>query len=82
MKIKVKIYSGLKRYISPSAKELGNKEEWEIPAGSTVGDVLDRLGFPSIVVVAISVNSVISRDKNRALKEGDQVALRPPLSGG
>lgn len=55
-------------------------------AGATAGDLLDRLReeFPELDGAgrfAIAVNSDYT-DPGRALADGDEVALIPPVSGG
>jgi len=54
--------------------------------GATAGDLLDGLyaDFPSLRGsgrIAIAVNSEYT-DKRHPLREGDEVALIPPVSGG
>ena len=56
----------------------------ELPAGSTVGDLLERLArdmpdLPTGVAAAVD-RAYASRD--RALRGGEEVALIPPVSGG
>lgn len=57
-----------------------------VDAGATAGDLLDGLyaDFPSLRGsgrIAIAVNSEYT-DKSHQLREGDEVALIPPVSGG
>ena len=57
----------------------------DLPEGSTVGDLLARLGVHSPMVEthdnAVSVNAEYA-GLNRSLSENDEVGLLPPVSGG
>lgn len=70
---------GMLRDLLPAGDSL------EVPAGATVADVLERCrsmvsGFPwSSIAVAVNREYVGSA---HALREGDEVALLPPVSGG
>ena len=70
-------------------RELANKREEpiEVPKGATVQQLFDRCaeGFPQLKdfddVIAIGVNhSFAARDQ--VLRDGDEVAMMPPVSGG
>lgn len=67
---------------------LGNSTlEQEVPVGTTVGQVLDRLiaDNPSLAsaraVVSFSVNRTYA-SADTVLNAGDEVAFIPPVSGG
>ena len=57
----------------------------DLPGGSTVADLLARLGVSSPTVVslgiAVSVNAEYA-ERNRVLRDNDEVGLLPPVSGG
>jgi sulfur-carrier protein len=60
--------------------------EWEMPAGAKVADLRARLArqYPvlkELSALRIAVNNEYAGE-NVALKEGDEVALIPPVSGG
>jgi molybdopterin converting factor small subunit len=52
----------------------------EIIAGETVGALVERLGLPKRDVKVIFVNSKVA-GFDTVLKDGDQVALSPPVGG-
>jgi molybdopterin synthase catalytic subunit len=70
-------------------RELANKreEQVELPEGTTVQQLFDRISdsFPSLRnfddVIAIGVNQDFAR-RGQVLKENDEVAMLPPVSGG
>ena len=57
----------------------------DLPGGSTVADLLVRLGVHSPIVeslgIAVSVNAEYA-ERNRVLSDNDEVGLLPPVSGG
>ena len=63
----------------------GGPARVEMPEGSTVGDLLERLGNeqPRAVLrgIAVSVNAEYAQAE-RPLRHGDEVGLLPPVSGG
>ena len=59
----------------------------DLPDGSTVGDLLARLGkrFPKLEAMQKSTLVAVGVDyqsRQYPLKEGDEVALFPPVQGG
>ncbi len=74
MKVKVKLFATLKQY-GPEEQEL------EIPDGSTVADLVGLLKIPREIPLLRIVNSLHVRPEHR-LKDGDTVALFPPIAGG
>jgi len=57
----------------------------DLPGGATVADLLARLGVNSPAVeslgIAVSVNAEYA-ERNRVLRDNDEVGLLPPVSGG
>jgi molybdopterin synthase catalytic subunit len=63
---------------------------WELPSGATVGDLLGALGdslraqpaaSALLQRIAVSVNAEYAQ-ASQVLREGDEVGLLPPVSGG
>jgi len=54
----------------------------ELPEGALVGDALDRLADVTDGVPAVLAVNREYADREAALREGDEVALIPPVSGG
>ncbi|MGH3795300.1 MAG: sulfur carrier protein ThiS [Pseudonocardiaceae bacterium] len=61
-----------------------NGEHWELPDGSAVGDVLDRLGVPSCGVAVALDGAVVPRASwpCTALREGASVEVLTAVQGG
>jgi len=75
----VRLYATLRRY-RPEVK-LGESLPMELPEGSTVGQLIARLGIPARVVKSIFVNRR-PQDPEHVLQNGDEVAIFPPVAGG
>lgn len=79
MQVRVIPFGMLKDWMGSSAKAV------ELPEGASVGDLLDRLGggtpAQSLKGIAVSVNAEYAQ-ATRVLREGDEVGLLPPVSGG
>ncbi len=62
-------------------------DQFDLPDGSTLGDLLDQCGraAPPIAdhreVLAYAVNLEFAQESQR-LKEGDEIGMLPPVSGG
>ncbi|MHB1654266.1 MAG: MoaD/ThiS family protein [Desulfitobacteriaceae bacterium] len=56
-------------------------EKWEMPEGSTVADILTRLGLKVREVSILRINGRDAEDE-QVLRDEDSVALFPPLGGG
>lgn len=59
----------------------------DLPAGSTLGDLLDHVGarFPRLAPLRRSTLMAVGvdyQDAHYLLKEGDEVSLFPPVQGG
>jgi sulfur carrier protein ThiS len=80
MRINVHIYSSLRHYLPPGEKTAPDKE-WEMPDGSTVRQILERLGLPRQIRVTVLVNNS-SVDAEAILREGDIIHILPQMAGG
>lgn len=81
MKVRVTFYSYFKDLAGCT-----NTEE-EIPPGSTLGDLLNRLyeRFPRMAPMAKSTLTAVGVEyqaRSYTLQEGDEVSLFPPVQGG
>ena len=81
IKVRAEFYSSLKEIVDASAFELS------LPENATVNDLLEQLQqhFPKLRAFAKSILCGIGVefvDRNHQLKEGDTVAIMPPVQGG
>ena len=83
MKIKLKLYAILSDYLPPGADQ--HEVELEIAANATPYEVIDQIKVPREMAHLVLLNGVYlypeERDKP-AFKEGDALAIWPPVAGG
>jgi sulfur carrier protein ThiS len=80
MRISVNIYSQL-RYYLPAGEKFPKEKEWEVPEGSTIECVVDKLKLPKQVLVTVLLNNN-STAQSASLKEGDVLHILPMMGGG
>lgn len=79
MRVQVHLFATLLDYV-PGARA-GEPQVMELAAGTTVADIVARLGLPPQEVAIVMVNGV-HRDMDHVLADGDRLALFPPIAGG
>ena len=79
MKIEVQLYATLSQYLLKGAEK--RRAVMEFIDGTTVGRLLDQLGIPKEHPSMVLVNGIHAPD-DTPLKDGDVLAVFPPLAGG
>ncbi|MBS3956164.1 MAG: MoaD/ThiS family protein [Clostridiales bacterium] len=79
MKVHVALFAHLSAY-QPDGLGGRAPREFDLPEGTTVADVIARLGLPNEPRV-VFVNSRHA-DDGAALSDGDRLAIFPPVAGG
>ncbi|RDV83569.1 MoaD/ThiS family protein [Ammonifex thiophilus] len=79
MRVEVRLFGGLEKFVKDV--RFGEGFPVDLPEGGRVAELLDRLGIPPSQVFSVLING---RHASLAdvLREGDRVALFPPLGGG
>jgi molybdopterin converting factor small subunit len=83
MKIKFKLFAALADYLPQPSRT--NSVELEVATDSTIQSVIDQFQLPSKLVHLVLVNGVYIYPSARIttkLKEGDVLAIWPPIAGG
>jgi molybdopterin converting factor small subunit len=83
IRIRFKLYASLCDYLPADARQ--NAVELDVDEDTTLNALLDRYGVPRAMAHLVLVNGVYkSGDERNAavLKEGDTVAVWPPVAGG
>jgi len=80
MRITVHIYSYL-RYYMPNAEKYFRDKTWDVPEGSTIENVVEKLKLPKEIRVSVLLNNN-SVNIMTSLKEGDVVHILPQMVGG
>ena len=79
MKVKVKLYATLVKYVGGSI--MHEPLEVDVSETATLNELYDKLAIPRDEVKTAFVNSVI-RPPDYTLKEGDDIGVFPPVGGG
>ena len=79
MQVRVKLYATLSRYLSNTGP--GIPVEIEVPDGTTVGDLVNRLKLPHEEVKLFFVKGR-ARPIDWPLEPGDEVGIFPLIGGG
>ncbi len=83
MKIKLKLFATLGRHLPPGARR--NAITIEAADGSTLFDLLDRYGIDHEEAFMVVRNGVFMPPAQRPiepLRDGDTLAIWPPVAGG
>lgn len=84
MKITFKLFASLQDYLPVEAKAK-NALQVDLPDGTTVQQVIERFGLPqkSCHLVLIDGHFVPPAERaSRPLKDGNTLAIWPPIAGG
>jgi molybdopterin converting factor small subunit len=74
MKVKIKLFATLRNY-GPEEQEV------ELPENATLEDAIKLLNLPEKIPL-LKIVAGEHRPGNHPLKEGDEIALFPPIAGG
>ena len=77
MVVSVKLMAVLRGKLPP-----GGKASVELEPGATVASLLDKLGIGAAHVHLVMVNGEMEPDRQRLLKDGDELTVFPPVAGG
>ena len=83
MKITFKLLATLSDYLPPERQ--GNILPIEVPEGTSITDIVHQFQLPIKLVHLVLVNGKYIKAEERdiyTLKEGDVLAIWPPVAGG
>ena len=79
MKVEIRLFASFTQYLPPDAE--GQKAEMELDEGTTIKEVLTRLGVPLDMVKLVFANGVHA-EMDYVIQEGDRIGAFPPVAGG
>lgn len=83
MRIRLKLYATLGKYLPPEA--VANAVEIEADEDASPNAILDRFGVPREAAHLVLINGVFvprSERDGAGLADGDTLAIWPPVAGG
>jgi molybdopterin converting factor small subunit len=80
MKIQLNLFASLSRFL-PEQPQDGFSNLIEIPEGTTVKSLMEKLNVPADLPKIIFLNGLHATE-TAVLKEGDRLGIFPPLAGG
>ena len=84
MRITLKLFATLTDHL-PTAGRQGNEVDIDVPDASTITEILAPFALPEKLVHLVLVNGHYIEPAQRAshtLREGDVLAIWPPIAGG
>ena len=83
MKIEMKLYASLARYLPTGAKK--HAITLDVAEGMTPAQLIEERKLPKEACFLVFLNGVYlspGEHENRAMQEGDALAMWPPIAGG
>lgn len=84
MQITFKLYASLTEYLPPEQRR-ANQMTLEIPPDATISQIIEPFQLPMKLVHLVLINGAYVPPEERAqrcLREGDVLAIWPPIAGG
>jgi len=84
MKITLKLFASLTDYLPAQARS-GNIVELDVAPDSSISQIIEPFGLPPKMVHLVLVNGAYVEPSQRltqTLREGDVLAIWPPIAGG
>lgn len=84
MQITFKLYASLTEFL-PVERRTSNQVALDVASESTIAQIIEPFNLPMKMVHLVLINGVYvppAERATRALKEGDVLAIWPPIAGG
>jgi molybdopterin converting factor small subunit len=80
VRIELRLFASLRKQLPPGSPR--GKCALELPEGTTIGAVLERMDIACASAQMVLVNGEHDRDFDRVLGDGDVLSIFPPVAGG
>jgi sulfur carrier protein len=80
MIVEVRLFAILRKYLPAGGER--TRTRVDLPPGSSIAEVLDRLGIPEELATLILVNGRHEADRMRQLDADCVLSVFPPIAGG
>ena len=84
MRITFKLYASLTQHLPAQARQ-SNQVSLDLPEGTSIASIIEPFGMPEKLVHLVLVNGVYVPPAERLSftpKDGDVLAIWPPIAGG
>jgi len=84
MKITFKLFASLTDYLPPDARQ-SNVVQLDVAPDAPISQIIEPFGLPQKMVHLVLVNGTYIEPEKRlthTLREGDVLAIWPPIAGG
>lgn len=84
MRITFKLFASLTEYL-PQQARYTNVIELDVASDASISQIIEPFGLPEKMVHLVLINGTYIAPENRmtqTLKEGDALAIWPPIAGG
>jgi sulfur carrier protein ThiS len=84
MRVTLKLYATLTDYLPPAART-DNRVDLDLDEGATIASAIAPFNLPPRLTHLVLVNGLFvppGERASRALREGDVLAIWPPIAGG
>jgi sulfur carrier protein ThiS len=84
MQITFKLYASLTEFL-PAERRTSNQVQLDVAEGATIAQIIEPFSLPMKMVHLVLINGVYVPPAERAtrvLREGDVLAIWPPIAGG
>ena len=84
MQVTLKLFASLADYLPTEARRT-HRLPLDLPAGTTIAEVITRQNLPAKLCHLVLVNGVYVAPAERAtrtLRQDDELAIWPPIAGG
>lgn len=84
MRITFKLFASLTDYLPPESRQ-SNIVELDVAADASISQIIEPFGLPAKMVHLVLVNGSYVEPERRlthTLREGDVLAIWPPIAGG
>ncbi|MFL7812117.1 MAG: MoaD/ThiS family protein [Anaerolineales bacterium] len=79
MQVEVRVFATLRRYLPDLG--IGEAKHVQVPEGTTLDEIRNKLGLPAEEVKLIMVNHLQAQPQDQA-QDGDRITFIPAVAGG
>ena len=80
MQVEIRLFASLRSYL-PAGSD-GTSTALELPVGTRVCDVIERLSIPPQLAQLVMIDGIHETNRQRVLNDGATISLFPPVAGG